>query len=153
MEPLNNGHIGGRDFVPCREVVHYRRSTIFLLIISPIITFQWLNESMRVRGFQINRCFHDTLALSMVNIFEHFACVCTKIVAAHRRILGMASFVCVLVKICVSSISLYKLDTDKLTAPFESAHQFNPVCTVSDSKTVPGCHYNLCSNRSFVLTD
>ena len=61
VEPLNNGHIGGRDFVPCREVVHYRRSTIFLLIIS---TFQWLNESMRVRGFQINRCLHDTLALS-----------------------------------------------------------------------------------------
>ena len=48
---------------------------------------------------------------------------------------------CVLVEICVSSISLYKLDTDKLTAPFESAHQFTLVCTVSDSKTVPGCHY------------
>ena len=76
MEPLNNGHIGGRDFVPCREVVHYRRSTIFLLIISPIITFQWLNESMRVRGFQTDGCLHDTLALSMVNIFENFACVC-----------------------------------------------------------------------------
>ena len=30
----------------------------------------------------------------------------------------MASVVCVLVKICVSSISLYKLDTDKLTADF-----------------------------------
>ena len=74
------------------------------------------------------------------------------IVSAHRRILGMASVVCVLVKICVSSISLYKLDTDKLTAPFESAHQFTLVCTVSDSKTVPGCHYNLCSNHSFVLT-
>ena len=65
----------------------------------------------------------------------------------------MASVVCVLVKICVSSISLYKLDTDKLTAPFESAHQFTLVCTVSDSKTVPGCHYNLCSDHSFVLTD
>ena len=75
------------------------------------------------------------------------------IVSAHRRILGMASVVCVLVKICVSSISLYKLDTDKLTAPFESAHQFTLVCTVSDSKTVPGCHYNSCSNHSFVLTD
>ena len=75
------------------------------------------------------------------------------IVSAHRRILGMASVVCVLVKICVSSISLYKLDTDKLTAPFESAHQFTLVCTVSDSKTVPGCHYNLCSNHSFVLAD
>ena len=73
--------------------------------------------------------------------------------SAHRRILGMASVVCVLVKICVSSISLYKLDTDKLTAPFESAHQFALVCTVSDSETVPGCHYNLCSNHSFVLTD
>ena len=55
----------------------------------------------------------------------------------------LTSVVCVLVKICVSSISLYKLDTDKLTAPFESAHQFTLVCTVSDSKTVPGCHYNL----------
>ena len=75
------------------------------------------------------------------------------VVSAHRRILGLASVVCVLVKIRVSSISLYKLDTDKLTAPFESAHQFTLVCTVSDSKTVPGCHYNLCSNHSFVLTD
>ena len=75
------------------------------------------------------------------------------IVSAHRRILGMASVVCVLVKICVSSISLYKLDADKLTAPFESAHQFTLVCTVLDSKTVPGCHYNLCSNHSFLLTD
>ena len=65
----------------------------------------------------------------------------------------MASVACVLVKICVSSISLYKLDTDKLTAPFKSAHQFNLACTVSDSKTVPGCHYNLCSNHSFVLTN
>ena len=75
------------------------------------------------------------------------------IVSAHRRILGMASVVCVLVKICVSSLSLYKLDTDKLTTPFESAHQLTLVCTVSDSKTVPGCHYNLCLNHSFVLTD
>ena len=75
------------------------------------------------------------------------------IVSAHRRILGMASVVCVLVKICVSSISLYKLDADKLTAPFESAHQFTLVCTVLDSKTVPGCHNNLCSNHSFLLTD
>ena len=65
----------------------------------------------------------------------------------------MASVVCVLVKICVSSISLYKLDTDKLTAPFESPHQFTLVCTVSDSRTVQDCHYNLCSNHSFVLTD
>ena len=79
--------------------------------------------------------------------------ICGRLCHAHRRILGMASVVCVLVKICVSSISLYKLDTDKLTAPFESAHQFTLVCTVSDSKTVPGCHYNLCSNHSFVLTD
>ena len=66
----------------------------------------------------------------------------------------MALVVYVLVKICVSSISLYKLETDKLTAPFELAHQFTLVCTVSDSKTVPGCHYsNICSNHSFVLTD
>ena len=75
------------------------------------------------------------------------------IVSTHRRILGMASVVCVLVKICVSSISLYKLDTATLTAPFESAHQFTLVCTTSDSKTVPGCHNNLCSNHSFVVTD
>ena len=65
----------------------------------------------------------------------------------------MASVVCVLVKKCVSSISLYKLDTATLTAPFESAHQFTLVCTISDSKTAPGCHYNLCSNHSFVVTD
>ena len=75
------------------------------------------------------------------------------IVSAHRRILGLASVVCVLVKIRVSSISLYKLDTDKLAAPFESAHQFILVCTVSDSKTVLGCHYNSYSNHSFVLTN
>ena len=65
----------------------------------------------------------------------------------------MASVVCVLVKICVSSISLYKLDTDKLTAPFESAHQFTLVCTVSDSKTVPSCHYNLCSTQEEGMLD
>ena len=55
------------------------------------------------------------------------------IVSTHRRILGMVSVVCVSVKICVSSISLYKLDPDNLTPPFESAHQFTLVCTVSDS--------------------
>ena len=48
----------------------------------------------------------------------------------------MVSVVCVSVKICVSSISLYKLDPDKLTTPFESAHQFTLVCTVSVSKTI-----------------
>ena len=53
----------------------------------------------------------------------------------------------------MSRISLYKLDPDKLTTPFESAHQFILVCTVSDSKTVLGCHYNSCSNHSFVLTN
>ena len=57
------------------------------------------------------------------------------IVSAHRQILGMASVVCVLVKICVSCISLYKLEPYKLTTPFESAHQLTLVCTVSDSKT------------------
>ena len=66
----------------------------------------------------------------------------------------MASCSCMCIsQICVSSISLYKLDPDKLTTPFESAHQFTLVCTVSGSKTVPGCHYNSCSNHSFVLTD
>ena len=54
----------------------------------------------------------------------------------------MVSVVCVLVKICVSSISLYKLDTNKLTTQFESAHLFIVACTVLDSETVPGCHYN-----------
>ena len=74
----------------------------------------------------------------------------SSIVSAHRRILGMASvaIVCVLVKICVSSISFYKLDTDKIAAPFESAHQFTLVCTFSDSKTA--IHTK---NHSFALTD
>ena len=51
----------------------------------------------------------------------------------------------------MSSISLYKLDPDILTTPFESAHQFTLVCTVSDSVTVPvaGCHYNSCSKSQF----
>ena len=53
----------------------------------------------------------------------------------------------------MSRISLYKLEPDKLTTPFESAHQFTLVCTVSNSKTVLGCHYNSCSNHSFVLTN
>ena len=88
-----------------------------------------------------------------INYKSYSTNVLVYIVSAHRRILGMAPVVCVLVKICVSRISFYKLDTDKLTTPFESAHQFTLVCTVSDSKTVPGCHYNLCSNHSFVLTD
>ena len=79
-------------------------------------------------------------------------CQFIHIVSTHRRILGMASVVCVLVKICVSSISLYKLDTDQLTTPFESPHQFTLACTVSHSETVPGCHYSMCSNHSFVLT-
>ena len=96
-------------------------------------------------------CAITEVSMAM-NVSQFCSLVC-KFVSAHRRILGMASVVCVLVKVCVSSISLYKLDTDKLTAPFESAHQFTLVCTVSGSKTVPGCHYNLCSNQSFVLTD
>ena len=94
-----------------------------------------------------------TSGLSLIRKYHTRMVSLSLFVSAHRRILGMASVVCVLVKICVSSISLYKLDTDKLTAPFESTHQFTLVCTVSDSKTVPGCHYNLCSNHSFVLTD
>ena len=92
-------------------------------------------------------------SMSLATIVSAHRRILGLVVSAHRRILGLASVVCVLVKIRVSSISLYKLDTDKLTAPFESAHQFTLVCTVSDSKTVPGCHYNLCSNHSFVVTD
>ena len=53
----------------------------------------------------------------------------------------------------MSRISLYKLGPNKLTTPFESAHQFTLVYTVSDSKTVLGCHYNSCLNHSFVLTN
>ena len=53
----------------------------------------------------------------------------------------------------MSCTSLYKQNSDKLTTPFESAHQFTLVCTVSDSKIVLGCHYNSCSNHSFVLTN
>ena len=98
---------------------------------------------------ELDKVQTSTPALHSLNLSRGHA----EIVSAHRRILGMAPVVCVLVKICVSSISFYKLDTDKLTTPFESAHQFTLVCTVSDSKTVPGCHYNLCSNHSFVLTD
>ena len=79
--------------------------------------------------------------------------VSAHIVSAHRRILGLPSVVCVLVKIRVSSISLYKLDPDKLTTPFESAHQFTLVCTVSDFKIVPGCTTIHAQNHSFVLTD
>ena len=40
------------------------------------------------------------------------------LLSAHRRILEIVSVVCVPVKICVSSISLYKLDPGKLTTPF-----------------------------------
>ena len=89
----------------------------------------------------ITRCLCFLEICSAIPTTLHFQCFC------------IASVVCVLVKICVSSISLYKLDTATLTAPFESAHQFTLVCTISDSKTVPGCHYNLCSNHSFVVTD
>ena len=105
----------------------------------------------------MNACLHPCVYVCVIKVlvpdghWEHQTQ--RHIVSAHRRILGMASVVCVLVKICVSSISLYKLDTDKLTVPFESAHQFTLLCTVSDSKTVPSCHYYLCSNHSFVLTD
>ena len=76
--------------------------------------------------------------------------VCIHVLEADTR--NGVGCVC-LSKICVSRISLYKLDPDKLTTPFESAHQFILVCTVSDSKTVLGCHYNSCSNHSFVLTN
>ena len=102
------------------------------------------------RGYQYLTHANSTFDMLPLLIAK---CTSSLVVSAHRRILGMAPVVCVLVKICVSSISFYKLDTDKLTTPFESAHQFTLVCTVSDSKTVPGCHYNLCSNHSFVLTD
>ena len=126
VEPSNKGHLGIRANVLYSEAVPY-----------------W-----EVYNFYLKNLFYNP-----ESVFRHEMCEYTLIVSAHRRILGMASVVCVLVKICVSSISLYKLDTDKLTTPFESAHQFTLVCTVSDSKTVPGCHYNLCSNHSFVLTD
>ena len=66
---------------------------------------------------------------------------------------GYVSCVC-LVKICVSHMSLYKLFPDKLTTSLESAHQFILVCTVLDSKTVPGCHYiQRCSEQFFHFLD
>ena len=65
----------------------------------------------------------------------------------------MVSVVCVLVKICMSSVSLYKLDPDKLTTPFESAHQFTLVCTVSDSNLFLVVTTIHAQNHSFVLTD
>ena len=46
----------------------------------------------------------------VVEELEYNSCFHLVIVSACRRILGMASVVCVSVKICVSSISLYKLD-------------------------------------------
>ena len=55
-----------------------------------------------------------SLYLTMVVTFV----VCSIVVSAHRQILGMASVVCVLVKICASSVSLDKLDPDKLTNHF-----------------------------------
>ena len=115
-----------------------------ILLASTTITHCTSNVKMDVQA----RSIHTSTAVRSLQYTS-----IKYIVSAHRRILGLASVVCVLVKIRVSSISLYKLDTDKLTAPFESAHQFTLVCTVSDSKTVPGCHYNLCSNHSFVVTD
>ena len=93
---------------------------------------------------RVERVYRTSTTIASIALVLSFLALLVAIVSAHRRILGMAPVVCVLVKICVSSISFYKLDTDKLTTPFESAHQFTLVCTVSDSKTVPGCHYNLC---------
>ena len=60
--------------------------------------------------------------------------------------------VCLSQNMCVLYLTLYKLKPDKLTTPFESARQFTLAFTVSDFKTFPSCHYNLCSNHSF-LTD
>ena len=104
------------------------------------------------KGFYVSyKVFMENRNLAVTNQIPQF--VPSMIVSAHRQILGMAWVVCVLVKICVSSISLYKLDPDKLTTPFESAHQFTLVCTVSDFKTVPGCTTIHAQNHSFVLTD
>ena len=57
VEPLNNGHIGGRDFVPCREVVHYRRlnnTTAICLVPSYVSIIGRLSLARRV----LYRRFH-----------------------------------------------------------------------------------------------
>ena len=99
---------------------------IVILSISIKVVLQFSNKHKKKRKLS------QRIRLPFIFLCMH----AETIVSAHRRILGLASVVCVLVKIRVSSISLYKLDTNKLTAPFESAHQFTLVCTVSDSKTV-----------------
>ena len=65
----------------------------------------------------------------------------------------MASVVCVSIKICVSSISLYKLNPDKLTTPFELAHQFTLLCIHSDFKLFLVVTKIHARNHSFVLTN
>ena len=107
-----------------------------------------MSAALSKRSQWLYCAFYKFLEVQIMHIV-----VSAHIVSAHRRILGLASVVCVLVKIRVSSISLYKLDPDKLTTPFESAHQFTLVCTVSDFKTVPGCTTIHAQNHSFVLTD
>ena len=71
-------------------------------------------KSVRFRRHDhlVSLLFGDLLSHSYNITFSMFLYL---VVSAHRQILGMALVVCVLVKICVSSISLYKLDTDKLT--------------------------------------
>ena len=53
-----------------------------------------------MRGFQINRCFHDTLVLSMVNIF---VCVCTYIIYLSKR----------------TGMQQVSLDLTKIAIPYE----------------------------------
>ena len=65
----------------------------------------------------------------------------------------MASVVCVLVNICVSSISLYKVDPDELTKPFESAHQFTLYAQFQTPKPFQVVTTIHAQNHSFVLTD
>ena len=80
----------------------------------------------------------------------------TNIVSAHRRILGMASVVCVSVKIYVSSISLYKLDPDKLTTCVHHLNQHINLPYYAQFQTpkpflvVTTIH---AQNHSFILTD
>ena len=77
------------------------------------------------------RCTFALAYTKYMHNYIHNLCIVVKknsifcIVSAHRRILGMASVVCVLVKICVSSISLYKLDQDKLTTPLNLNQHIN----------------------------
>ena len=71
VEPLNNGHIWGRDFVPCREVVHYRRlnnTTAICLVPSYVSIIGRLSLARRVL-YRRFHCIHGTLKGHSISSF------------------------------------------------------------------------------------